>query len=111
MKREDLLSSIEQIGTCEDENQRRSLLTTLTENVGKVFDEVDLLQEGTKNLQESLDTKNEELATAQKYNMEMFLKLQDQRKESDTMESETGIKEEEKPNYKSYDELAKEFMK
>ena len=111
MKREEILSSIEEIGTCEDENKRRSLLTNLTDNVGKVFDEMDLLNEGTKNLQESITKKEEELATAQKYNMDLFLKLNDQRKEVNSLESETGVKQEEKPVYKSYDELAKDFIK
>lgn len=111
MNKEELLSSITEIGTCEDENKRRSLLTSLTENVTKVFDEVDLLKEGSKNLQDSLNKKDEELATAQKYNMDLFLKLEEQRKEVNVMEAETGVKQEEKPVYKSYDELAKEFMK
>lgn len=111
MNREDLLNSITTIGTCEDENERRSLLTSLTDNVGKVFDEVDLLKKGTETLQETLKTRENELMTAQKYNMEMFLKLDSQRKESEVMSAETGIKEEPKKEYKSYSELAKGFMK
>lgn len=111
MNREELISSIEKIGTCEDENERRSLLDTLNENVGKVFDEVDLLKNGSKTLEDKLKTKEEELTTAQKYNMEMFLKLQEQRKDDNVIERETGVKQEEKKEYKSYDELSKDYIK
>ena len=110
MNREELLNSITQIGTCTDENERRTLLTGLTENVGKVFDEVDLLKQGSQTLQDSLKSKEEELATAQKYNMEMFLKLNNQTNE-DVMEKETGVQKEEKKEYKSFDELTKNYMK
>ena len=95
MNRDDLLNAINQIGTCEDDNARRTMLTTLTENVGKVFDEVDLLKQGTESLQNTIKTKDEELQTAQKYNMELFLKVQDQTKnDNSTLERETGIQKE-----------------
>lgn len=110
MNREELLNSITEIGTCEDENKRRSMLTSLTENVGKVFDEVDLLKEGSKNLENSLNKTKGDLETAQKYNMEMFLKLNTQ-KEDEGFQNETGIKEEPKKEYKSYSEIAKGFNK
>ena len=110
MNREELLNSITQIGTCEDENERRNLLTTLSENVGNVFNEVDTLRATNTTLEDTIKTKTEELEKSQNYNMEMFLKLQKQN-EVKPMEVETGIKEEEKPVYKSYKELGQSYLK
>ena len=109
MNKEELLKSITDIGTCEDVNIQREMLSTLTENVTKVFDEYDLLQEGTKTLEEKLKTKEEELKVSNEYNMKMFLKLQSEKEES-FMERETGIKEEPKKEYKSFNELGKNYL-
>lgn len=110
MEREELLKSITEIGTCEDEAQRRTLLTNLNENVGKVFDEVDSLKTDTENLQKELEAEKQKVESTQAENKKLFLKLSDQMNEADGVSGETGIKKEEKKEYKSYQELAKSYL-
>lgn len=110
MEREELLKSITEIGTCEDEAQRRTLLTNLTENVGKVFDEVDTLKTDAESMQTKLDEANAKVESTKEENKKLFLKLSDQMSEADGMSGETGIKKEEKKEYKSYKELGKSYL-
>lgn len=65
MDKKDFLNSIELIGTCEDDVQRRTMLDELRTNVSAVFDNVDNLAATNKTLQDT----NEEIRAA---NMKLF---------------------------------------
>lgn len=65
MKKEDLVARIQEIGTCEDETQRRTMLAQLSEDAGKDYDEFAT----TKAANETLTNDNESLREA---NMKLF---------------------------------------
>lgn len=111
MTKEELLNSITEIGKCEDVTERLSLLTNLHDNVDKLYSDLDIEKQGNARLKDELDTRNKELATAQEYNMQMYLRLGESKKDSEVQKEETGVKEEEKVEVKSFDELAKGYLK
>lgn len=68
MDKECLRSRIAEIGTCEDEAQRRELLTQLEEEASKDYDEFSSI----KDRNEELIKNNEDLRSA---NMKLFLRM------------------------------------
>ena len=68
MDKAQFLSKIQEIGTCEDDAQRRALLAEVNDGISEVFDNVDSLTE-TNN---SLTANNETLREA---NMQLFLRV------------------------------------
>lgn len=68
MTKQEMLDALTQIGTCEDEIERRGLIATLTESATADYDEMD-----------NLRTQNEELTTTveetRKANMDLFLQV------------------------------------
>lgn len=68
LSREEMNNSIQSIGTCEDEATRLSLLATLTNNIGEVYDDIDNLTTQNSTLTEN----NSKLKEA---NMNLFLQI------------------------------------
>jgi hypothetical protein len=72
MEREEYMQLITNIGTCEDEAQRREMLTQLTDEASSIF-----------NLNEQLTQQNtslsEQINDVQAANMKLFLQVQDQK--------------------------------
>lgn len=81
------LDKIKQIGSCEDETQRRELLAQLQEDGEKDYDELSTL----KQTNESLSYDNESLRSA---NMKLFLRIGDHRQADQTDETEDKPKRE-----------------
>lgn len=76
MTREDLLQKLTEIGTCEDDAQRRALLTSVTDEVKIVYDTNETLT--TANSKFEADNKK-----LQEYNMQLFLRVGGQQKQPD----------------------------
>lgn len=83
MDKQTFLDTISQIGTCEDEVQRREMLATLSEEATARYDEIASLTE-TNN---TLTTDNEELRSA---NMKLFKRIGNPTTEAERIENETG---------------------
>lgn len=92
MDKATFLSKIQEIGTCEDEATRRTLLTEISDDVSVVYDN----NESLKASNDQYIAANERLREA---NMKLFLQVGEDR------ESEDGPpeKEEEKPKRKFED--------
>lgn len=110
MNKEELLNSITEIGKCEDITERLSLLTNLHDNVDKLYNDLDIEKQGNEKLKEELETRTKELNTAQEYNMQMYLRLGESKKDSEVQKEETGVKPEEKVEHKSFEELSKGYL-
>lgn len=110
MNRDELINAIKEIGTCEDSTERLSKLTDLQDNVSKVFDNVDLLTGENTKLKESNTKKDEQILKAQQYAMDMFLKNGEQKSNAQIVSQKTGMEEEKEPTFRSYEEIAKDFM-
>lgn len=87
MEKAEVLEAIKNIGTCEDEVERRNLLASLTDEVTKVFDENDTLTSKNK----ELDEKNKKLYEA---NMDLFTRIPVDKDANTRLKDETGVKNE-----------------
>lgn len=92
------ISKITEIGTCEDEVQRRQLLTDLSEECEKDYDMLSELTEKNKNLV----TDNESLRSA---NMKLFLQVGESKTRAEQLKDETGIEEKEPVKKRSLTEI------
>lgn len=77
MNKTDFLSKIQEIGTCEDDSQRRTMLTDLSDSVSEVFDNAETLERANATLTES----NESLREA---NMQLFQRIGSKKQSEDT---------------------------
>ena len=109
MDKNSFLNKIKEIGSCEDDVNRRSMLTELSDEVSKVFDNNELLNTTINSLNESLTKTNKDLEDTQKANMQLWLKVGTQKQDAQVQENATGIPKEPEKEYKSYEELAKQF--
>lgn len=73
MDKAEFLNKIKEIGTCEDEATRRTLLTEMSDDVSTLYDRADKLETENKDYIE----RNEKLRKA---NMELFLQVGEDRK-------------------------------
>lgn len=97
MDKNQFLEMIKEIGTIEDEVERRTKLTELTDNVSSIFDSnVDLMEKNKK-----FEEDNEKLRSA---NMQLFLKVGANKTEKEVQEDQVGKVEEEKEPRK-FDDL------
>lgn len=109
MDKDKFLEKIKEIGTCEDMAQVRTMLTELSDDVTKVYDEVASNKATIETLNDSIKKKDEDNEKLREYNMEMFKRLPVDKTEAEVKANSTGIKEEQPKEYKSYDEIAKNF--
>ena len=110
MDKDTFINSIKEIGTCEDNVERLNKLTSLQDEVSKIFDDKTGLETEVQNLKASITKKDEEIEKANKYAMDMFLKVGEQKSDGQVQSEKRGIKEEEPKEYKSYKDLAKNYM-
>lgn len=94
MNKQEFLDKVTEIGTCTDEAQRRTLLTSLADEVSTTFDEHKTLTD--QNAQYVKDMEN--LRSA---NMKLFLQVGEQRKPDSPIDNNGGNKEEPKLTYEN----------
>lgn len=87
MEKEEILELIKTTGTCEDEATRRENLTTLA-------DEVNALFENNEQLTKNKTDFEKEVESLREANMKLFLKVSEQKSESERKKDDTGIKDE-----------------
>ena len=100
MKKQDFITRINEIGTCEDMAQVRQLLAELSPEVESDYDSIATLTDEVTQLKED----NESLRG---YNMKLFLQVSEKKTPEDIKKSNTGIDEVETPDLK-YDDLFNE---
>ena len=89
MNKQEFLDAIKEIGTIEDDVERRTKLTELTDSISTIFDSnVDLMEKNKK-----FEEDNEKLRSA---NMQLFLRVGANKSEKEIQQDQTGQTEEEK---------------
>ena len=96
MEKSEFIEAVQKIGTCEDEIERRTLLTGLQDDISAIFDSNSDLTEKNTNLQ----AENEKLVKA---NMELFLRIGNPKDQSEIKQNETGIENKEEETMKFED--------
>ena len=107
MDKNKMLERITQIGTIEDDVERRSLLTSLSDELSQVFDEKDKLNTEITSLENKLKETGDKLTKAQAENYDYFKRLSTQKTTAEIDASSTGVKDEVKPK-RSFDDLFKD---
>lgn len=100
MEKEDFLKQISEIGTCENDVERRELLASLQEEVIKDYDTLKTLTETNESL---LNERN----SLYEANMKMFLRVSADKTADEQHKDETGVKKDEKTK-RSFDDLFNE---
>ena len=100
MEKQEFLERVTAIGTCEDDAERRELLTQLSEEASKDYDTIATLTDENSNLR----TKNETLRDA---NMQLFLRVGENKNPDEQKGDITGVHVEENKK-RSFDELFNE---
>lgn len=106
MDKEELLSNLSKIGTTEDEVERRTLITGITENINTLYDDYDLRQTTIDTLNNQITENKEKIQKLQEANMDFYLKLNAQKSPAQQNEGSTGIKDPE-PNKRKFEDLFK----
>lgn len=104
MNKEEFIEKIKEAGTCEDIIKVRGLLAEIQDEVSKVYDD-------SSTLNDTLKKSEEEKETLRKANMDLFLRVGSSKSNEDIIVDETGLHKGKQPEYKSYDEIAKDFIK
>lgn len=100
MEKQEFLSRLTAIGSCEDDVERRELLAQLSDDASKDYDNLATLTETNT----SLLNDNEKLRSA---NMQLFLRIGEDKDPAERKKDETGIKDETKDKRK-FDDLFNE---
>lgn len=98
MEKQDFLDKLKAVGTSEDETERRTILSELTDEVSRVYDENTSLNESNKNYIDD----NEKLRSA---NMQLFLKIGENKAPEEVKKDLTGVKEELTPEPRKFESL------
>lgn len=98
MNKQGFLDKLKAVGTSEDETERRNILAELTDEVSKVYDERDNLTESNK----SYIDDNEKLRSA---NMQLFLRIGENKAPEEVTKDLTGVKEDETPEPRKFESL------
>lgn len=97
MDKETFLSKITEIGTCEDNSTRLSMLAEVSEEVSKVYDDLATNETNYKTtidtLNETIKNKDEKMTKLQEANMDLFLRVNAQKSKEQQTQDNTGIKD------------------
>lgn len=97
MDKQGFLDKLKAVGTSEDEVERRTILSELTDEISRVYDENSSLSESNK----SYIDDNEKLRSA---NMQLFLQVGANKTQEEIKENITGVKDD-TPEPRKFEDL------
>lgn len=107
MDKDTFLSKITEIGTCENQAERNSLLTSLSDEVSKVFDDFTVANTTIDTLNETINKNKEDISALQRYNMDLFKKIGTEKPGAEQTKDSTGIEQPESNNKRKFEDLFK----
>lgn len=108
MKKEEFLDQVTEIGKLEDVAQIRTKLTELQDDMSKVFDDIEVDKTTISTLNSKIEDNNKDLEDLRKANMQLFLRVGEQKSPQKQAEASTGIKQEPEANKRKFEDLFKE---
>lgn len=75
MDKSTFIEKIKEIGTCEDDVNRRGLLTALSEDIEKVFDDLTESTNTIDGLNKTIEQNNIDMEDLRKANMDLFKRI------------------------------------
>ena len=107
MDKDTFLSRITEIGSCEDQAQRNSLLAGLSDDMNTVFDNFANTTNQITELNETINKNREDISALQRYNMELFKKIGTTKTSAEQTKDSTGIEQPESNNKRKFEDLFK----
>lgn len=92
MDKKEFLAKITEIGTCEDDVQRRTLLAELNDEASNLYDENENLKTEKSNLETSNKQFESDNETLRQANMKLFLRVGEGKTDKQIQEDSTGVK-------------------
>lgn len=106
MKKEEFLNQVTEIGKLDDVVQMRTKLTELSDSVSNVFDEMETDKTTITTLNSTIEQNKTDLEDLRKANMQLFLRVGEQKSPEKQKEDSTGIKDPES-NKRKFEDLFK----
>ena len=103
MDKQKFIETIQSIGTCENDVDRRSMLTDLQDEITKVYDSIETDKTTLNTLNETIKSKDEEISNLQKANMDYFTRLSATKAEQKGSSGDILIPEE--PEKRKFEDL------
>jgi len=111
MDKETFLNKITEIGTCEDDVQRRTLLTEISDEVSKVYDSADENIKDIDSLKKEIEKNKEDMEELRKANMGLFKRLGAEKTPGEQKKASTGIDDPDEHRRKFEDLFEKGMIK
>lgn len=108
MDKETFISTIQEIGNCEDVVERRTKLLNLKDEITKVYDGIETDKTTINTLNATISSKDEEISGLQKANYDYFNRLSAQKTDSQILKDKTGLDNPEEEKRKFEDLFNKE---
>lgn len=103
MDKETFLSKIAEIGSCDDDVQRRTLLEEMSEGVSQIYDSSDEQTKTIEDLKTSIENEKQMTDRLREENNKLFLRVSSQRTDEERKKASTGIEEPEEHKRKFED--------
>ena len=107
MDKETMIQTIQNIGACEDLSERLVMLTSLQDELVKVYDSNETDKTTIDTLNKTLEEKETNIDKLQKANMDLFLRLGVDVTEQEKLKNSTGEQPDE-DNRRRFEDLFKE---
>lgn len=91
MDKVELLKKIKEIGTCEDDVQRRTLVAEVHDEVSNTYAEYETLQTDHETLKTTNKKFEEDNETLRQANMKLFLRVGNDKSEQQQQQDTTGV--------------------
>ena len=105
MDKQGFLDKLKAIGTSEDEVERRTMISELTDEVTRVYDEVTRVYDENSTLTESNKNYLEDNEKLRSANMQLFLRVGENKTPEQINEDKTGVKDEPTPEPRKFESL------
>ena len=108
MNKEEFKNKITDIGSTEKVEDIRTKLTELQDEMSKVFDDIETDKTTISTLNSTIETNNKDLEDLRKANMQLFLRVGEQKSPEQQKEALTGEKQEPEANKRKFEDLFKD---
>lgn len=105
MDRETFLNAMQELGTIEDDVERRTKLVELTDNLNQVFDDYANSKTQIDTLNNEITKNKEDMEKLREANMSLFLRIGESKTQEQITEASTGVKPE--ANKRKFEDLFK----
>lgn len=103
MDKQIFLDKFKELGTCEDDVQRRDILASLTDDISVLYSDIESDRSTIDVLNQTIEKNKEDIEKLRESNMNLFLRVSANKTEDQQKQDSTGIKPDEDKKLKFED--------